>query len=72
MKVNYYEVLGVDRSASEPEIRERFRKLGQMPFTPDKKRKLPLDLGFHLLELRLAEPTKHFRARWTLCGIKAQ
>ena len=29
MKVNYYEVLGVDRSASEPEIRERFRKLAR-------------------------------------------
>lgn len=27
MKVNYYEVLGVDRSASEAEIREHFRKL---------------------------------------------
>ena len=29
MRVNYYEVLGVDRSASEPEIRERFRKLAR-------------------------------------------
>jgi curved DNA-binding protein CbpA len=29
MKVNYYEVLGVDRSSSEPEIRERFRKLAR-------------------------------------------
>ncbi|MDP9362039.1 MAG: DnaJ domain-containing protein [Acidobacteriota bacterium] len=29
MKVNYYEVLGVDRSASEPEIREHFRKLAR-------------------------------------------
>jgi curved DNA-binding protein CbpA len=29
MKVNYYEVLGVERSASEPEIRERFRKLAR-------------------------------------------
>jgi DnaJ-class molecular chaperone len=29
MKVNYYEVLGVDRSASEPEIRERFRRLAR-------------------------------------------
>jgi DnaJ-class molecular chaperone len=29
MKVNYYEVLGVDRSASEPEIRDRFRKLAR-------------------------------------------
>src|SRR5881227_2126937 len=29
MKVNYYEMLGVDRSASEPEIRERFRKLAR-------------------------------------------
>ena len=29
MKVNYYEVLGVDRSAAEPEIRERFRKLAR-------------------------------------------
>lgn len=27
--VNYYEVLGVDRSASEPEIRERFRQLAR-------------------------------------------
>jgi Tfp pilus assembly protein PilF len=27
MKINYYEVLGVDRSASEQQIRERFRKL---------------------------------------------
>lgn len=29
MKVNYYEVLGVDRSASEQDIRERFRKLAR-------------------------------------------
>lgn len=29
MKVNYYEVLGVERSASEQEIRERFRKLAR-------------------------------------------
>jgi curved DNA-binding protein CbpA len=29
MKVNYYEVLGVERSASETEIRERFRKLAR-------------------------------------------
>ena len=29
MKVNYYEVLGVDRSASEPEIRDRFRRLAR-------------------------------------------
>jgi DnaJ-class molecular chaperone len=29
MKVNYYEVLGVDRSASEQEIRDRFRKLAR-------------------------------------------
>src|SRR5882724_8783180 len=29
MKVNYYEVLGVDRSASEREIREHFRKLAR-------------------------------------------
>lgn len=29
MKVNYYEVLGVDRSASEQQIRERFRKLAR-------------------------------------------
>jgi DnaJ-class molecular chaperone len=29
MRVNYYEVLGVDRSASEPEIRDRFRKLAR-------------------------------------------
>ena len=29
MKLNYYEVLGVDRSASEPEIRDRFRKLAR-------------------------------------------
>lgn len=27
MKINYYDVLGVQRSASEEEIRERFRKL---------------------------------------------
>jgi Tfp pilus assembly protein PilF len=27
MKINYYEVLGVQRSATEQEIRERFRKL---------------------------------------------
>jgi DnaJ-class molecular chaperone len=30
MKVNYYEVLGVDRSASEPEIRDRFRRLARV------------------------------------------
>lgn len=29
MKVNYYEVLGVDRNASDAEIRERFRKLAR-------------------------------------------
>jgi len=29
MKVNYYEILGVDRSASEEEIRDRFRKLAR-------------------------------------------
>src|SRR6185369_16937541 len=29
MKVNYYEVLGVERSASEQEIRDRFRKLAR-------------------------------------------
>ncbi|HEX7153286.1 MAG TPA: DnaJ domain-containing protein [Thermoanaerobaculia bacterium] len=29
MKVNYYEVLGVTRSASEQEIRDRFRKLAR-------------------------------------------
>jgi len=29
MKINYYEVLGVERSASEQEIRERFRKLAR-------------------------------------------
>lgn len=29
MKVNYYEVLGVERSASEPEIRDRFRQLAR-------------------------------------------
>jgi curved DNA-binding protein CbpA len=29
MKVNYYEVLGVDRAASESEIRDRFRKLAR-------------------------------------------
>ncbi|HEY0158873.1 MAG TPA: DnaJ domain-containing protein [Thermoanaerobaculia bacterium] len=29
MKVNYYEVLGVERSASEQEIRERFRQLAR-------------------------------------------
>jgi curved DNA-binding protein CbpA len=29
MKVNYYEILGVSRSASEQEIRDRFRKLAR-------------------------------------------
>lgn len=29
MRVNYYEVLGVERSATENEIRERFRKLAR-------------------------------------------
>jgi curved DNA-binding protein CbpA len=29
MKVNYYEVLGIDRSASEQEIRDRFRRLAR-------------------------------------------
>lgn len=29
MKLNYYEILGVDRSANEHEIRERFRKLAR-------------------------------------------
>ena len=29
MRVNYYEVLGVERSASEDEIRDRFRKLAR-------------------------------------------
>ncbi len=29
MKVNYYEVLGVERTASDSEIRERFRKLAR-------------------------------------------
>src|SRR5439155_64895 len=29
MKVNYYEVLGVERSASEQEIRDRFRRLAR-------------------------------------------
>src|SRR4029078_10920731 len=29
MKVNYYEVLGVERSASEAEIRDRFRRLAR-------------------------------------------
>ena len=29
MKVNYYEILGVERSASEQDIRERFRKLAR-------------------------------------------
>src|ERR1051326_1641891 len=29
MKVNYYEVLGVERSASDEEIRDRFRKLAR-------------------------------------------
>jgi DnaJ-class molecular chaperone len=29
MKVNYYEILGVDRAASEEEIRDRFRKLAR-------------------------------------------
>lgn len=29
MRVNYYEVLGIERSASEDEIRDRFRKLAR-------------------------------------------
>ncbi len=29
MKVNYYEILGVERSASEQEIRDKFRKLAR-------------------------------------------
>jgi len=29
MKVNYYEILGVERSASDQEIRDRFRKLAR-------------------------------------------
>jgi DnaJ-class molecular chaperone len=29
MKINYYEVLGVERSASEQEIRDRFRRLAR-------------------------------------------
>jgi curved DNA-binding protein CbpA len=29
MKINYYEILGVERSASDDEIRERFRKLAR-------------------------------------------
>ncbi len=29
MKVNYYEILGVERSASDDEIRDRFRKLAR-------------------------------------------
>src|SRR5438046_2408541 len=29
MKVNYYEILGVDRSATEQEIRDRFRKMAR-------------------------------------------
>lgn len=29
MKINYYDVLGVEKSASEAEIRERFRKLAR-------------------------------------------
>src|SRR4028118_571134 len=29
MKVNYYEVLGVDRSATEQQIRDRFRQLAR-------------------------------------------
>lgn len=29
MRINYYEVLGVERSASEAEIRERFRKIAR-------------------------------------------
>ena len=29
MKVNYYEILGVDRSATEQEIRDRFRQLAR-------------------------------------------
>src|SRR5687768_12659363 len=29
MKINYYEILGVERSASENEIRDRFRRLAR-------------------------------------------
>ena len=29
MKLNYYEILGVERSASEKEIRDRFRTLAR-------------------------------------------
>src|SRR4051795_13760092 len=29
MKINYYEVLGVERSATEQEIRDQFRKLAR-------------------------------------------
>src|SRR5437016_3473701 len=29
MKVNYYDILGVERSASESEIRDRFRRLAR-------------------------------------------
>lgn len=37
MKVNYYEVLGVDRSASEQEIRDKFRNLARASH-PDRYR----------------------------------
>lgn len=37
MKVNYYEILGVDRSASEEEIRDRFRQLARQNH-PDRYR----------------------------------
>jgi len=37
MKVNYYEVLGVERSASEAEIRDRFRQLARQNH-PDRYR----------------------------------
>jgi curved DNA-binding protein CbpA len=37
MKVNYYEILGVERSANEAEIRDRFRKLARVNH-PDRYR----------------------------------
>jgi curved DNA-binding protein CbpA len=37
MKVNYYEVLGVDRRASDDEIRDKFRKLAR-EYHPDRFR----------------------------------
>ena len=40
MKINYYEVLGVERSATEQEIRDRFRRLAREQH-PDRYRGPP-------------------------------